>query len=583
MTNTSEMVCTYDWSFLEEEITSLHIQEEDESKKKKKKKKKDVPINEVFDILPVSGILLPGQTETVEFTFYAGHGMTYNGISVCSVDGGPDYQVGLVGESSFVSHRLSTYELDFGEVPYNDTVPKEFFVENVGKVPFEYNINLSTISRPGVIECHPMSGKVMNGERAKVIVRFFPGIPDNIDEIFLVECAHFPAERFKVKAVGIYPGCLMTFPRYEEEFQQRFESTKKIIDKTKNGYQAAFTARDVKMVASSKNKKEEKHTMDPFVMDVEAEADRMFLCNQILNQIDILSATQAVKGVDSDKLNRSMSTKKGMRKTVGDGDKSMITKQLDNLVISSYQCDFGNMIVGQSKKKTFRVTNVGKCPVSFNFDKKALQNAFVTIEPDKANKLLPNTSTQFNIVFSTRKNQKHLPVEFPIPVDVKQGPSYTIFVTANLTIPELSMSHDTVDFEKVCVGTRKTMKIRFINKKEVPCDWWYYFKPDVAGVSSKEGEKFTVFPTSGTLLPDQMQTVDVMFIPTHEKVISQKLLFKCKQNSKTFSLNAKGHGVNYCMELPEDHFEMGPVLPYKQIKKEFEIRNPMDFPIEIYS
>jgi hydrocephalus-inducing protein len=178
-----------------------------------------VPINEVFDILPVSGILLPGQTETVEFTFYAGHGMKYNGIAVCSVDGGPDYQVPLMGESSFVSHRLSTYELDFGEVPYNDTVPKEFYVENIGKVPFEYNINLSTISRPGVIECHPMSGKVMNGERAKVIVRFYPGVPDNIDELFLVECAHFPAERFKVKAVGIYPGCLMTFPRYEGEFQ----------------------------------------------------------------------------------------------------------------------------------------------------------------------------------------------------------------------------------------------------------------------------------------------------------------------------------------------------------------------------
>jgi hypothetical protein len=70
----------------------------------------------------------------------------------------------------------------------------------------------------------------------------------------------------------------------------------------------------------------------------------MFLCNQILNQIDILSATQAVKGVESDKLNRSMSTRKG-RKTIGDGDKSMI-KASENIVISSYQCDFGNMIVG---------------------------------------------------------------------------------------------------------------------------------------------------------------------------------------------------------------------------------------------
>lgn len=79
MTNISEMVCTYDWSFLEEETTSLNKPEEDT---RKSKKKKDVPINEVFDILPVSGILKQGETETVEFTFYAGHGMKYNGIAV---------------------------------------------------------------------------------------------------------------------------------------------------------------------------------------------------------------------------------------------------------------------------------------------------------------------------------------------------------------------------------------------------------------------------------------------------------------------------------------------------------------------
>jgi hypothetical protein len=38
-----------------------------------------------------------------------------------------------------------------------------------------------------------MTGKVAAGEKFKVFVKFFPGIPANIDEMFLVECAHFPA------------------------------------------------------------------------------------------------------------------------------------------------------------------------------------------------------------------------------------------------------------------------------------------------------------------------------------------------------------------------------------------------------
>jgi hypothetical protein len=52
------MPVNYEWSFLEEETLSPLREEEDA--KKKKKKGKQLPINEVFDILPVSGMLLPG-------------------------------------------------------------------------------------------------------------------------------------------------------------------------------------------------------------------------------------------------------------------------------------------------------------------------------------------------------------------------------------------------------------------------------------------------------------------------------------------------------------------------------------------
>ena len=81
LTNVSSMPVAYEWSFLED-APNIDEQEEidadnDAGKKKKKKRKKLLPINEVFDILPVSGILLPDQSENVEFTFYAGNGLKY--------------------------------------------------------------------------------------------------------------------------------------------------------------------------------------------------------------------------------------------------------------------------------------------------------------------------------------------------------------------------------------------------------------------------------------------------------------------------------------------------------------------------
>lgn len=45
---------------------------------------------------------------------------------------------------------------------------------------------------------------------------------------------------------------------------------------------------------------------------------------------------------------------------------------IDNLVVANYVCDFSHMVVGTSKKRAFRLTNVGKLPMSFSFDKKLL-------------------------------------------------------------------------------------------------------------------------------------------------------------------------------------------------------------------
>jgi hypothetical protein len=79
-----------------------------------------------------------------------------------------------------------------------------------------------------------------------------------------------------------------------------------------------------------------------------------------------------------------------------------------------------------------------------------------------------------------------------VPIDVKFGPTYNLLFTANLTIPELCMSSEFVDFEKVCVGTRKIIKLRFANEKEVPCEWSYFSRTDSTTVSpnGKDAEKF---------------------------------------------------------------------------------------------
>lgn len=270
-----------------------------------------------------------------------------------------------------------------------------------------------------------------------------------------------------------------------------------------------------------------------------------------------------------------------------------VSINLDNIQICTYVCDFGNVVVGGSKKRSFRLTNVGKIPINFVFDKKLLSQAGIAIDQDKGQKIMPNTSQLFTVVFTSRKTSKYGRTHFLIPIEIKNGPTYMIDFIANLTIPELSMSTDSLDFEKVCINTRKTVKLRIENLKEVPCVWWFHNQSPAAGGKEatpvngdkkKEIEFFQVWPLNGTLLPGQRSTIDVMFTPNNDKPFTQKLLFKCNENMKQFQLNVKGQGINNVVELVPDTIKLGPVLPYDTKSIEcFEIVNPMEHSIEIFS
>lgn len=140
------MSFSYQWNFLEDEMDNFSI-------------------NEVFDILPLSGFLQPGESENVEFIFNSVVNHKVKAVAVCHVEGGPDYEVSLEGDSSLISYKISTNLLELGEVRFCDWMQKEFFIENTGKVQFNYSISLNKIIRKGLVEVIPRNGKINGNEK----------------------------------------------------------------------------------------------------------------------------------------------------------------------------------------------------------------------------------------------------------------------------------------------------------------------------------------------------------------------------------------------------------------------------------
>ncbi|XP_050840231.1 hydrocephalus-inducing protein-like [Serinus canaria] len=69
---------------------------------------------EAFSVLPLSGVLQPGQSQQVSSTFSGHPNSTSNVTELCHVEGGPTCEVLVTGEASSVSSSLSPQEISCG-------------------------------------------------------------------------------------------------------------------------------------------------------------------------------------------------------------------------------------------------------------------------------------------------------------------------------------------------------------------------------------------------------------------------------------------------------------------------------------
>ena len=70
---------------------------------------------QVFDILPLYSTLHPHESQKIQFTFYGHANISSQAIARCSVHGGPDYDIGLVGQASLVQYFFDRQFVDYGK------------------------------------------------------------------------------------------------------------------------------------------------------------------------------------------------------------------------------------------------------------------------------------------------------------------------------------------------------------------------------------------------------------------------------------------------------------------------------------
>lgn len=222
ITNISEMAVDYYWTFVQEEDYQENQIDLDSYGNI------NIPINEIFDILPLSGKLEPNEKAPIEFIFNAIGKKRYYATAICHVEGGPDYQVSLLGDASIIKYKITPNVIDLGEeVKFSDPISRDFYIHNLEDhgVTFSFNISLAHIIRKGLVDVMPyLSGKIPGGGREKFTIRIRPGMPARIQEKIMVQIAYFEPEAIQIKGNAYYPSITTNLFRIDcTQYLQLFE------------------------------------------------------------------------------------------------------------------------------------------------------------------------------------------------------------------------------------------------------------------------------------------------------------------------------------------------------------------------
>ena len=62
-------------------------------------------------------------------------------------------------------------------------------------------------------------------------------------------------------------------------------------------------------------------------------------------------------------------------------------------------------------------------------------------------------------------------IPFCLSLQLVSGPQICLRLRANVTMPDMQISTDVLDFSHVCCGEAKVITVQIYNHKHVRCDW----------------------------------------------------------------------------------------------------------------
>ncbi|XP_076848184.1 hydrocephalus-inducing protein homolog isoform X3 [Brachyhypopomus gauderio] len=544
-----------------------------------------VGVEEVFDILPIYGVLQPGESQQVTFSFFGHAHISGQMLALCEVEEGPTYEITVKGEASLVTYALDTTDIDLGPQVFDRVAEAEITLRNTGKVGFDFSAPLQgdQVSAKDPLPGQPMvipgTGHLEANAEMKLSVYYLPGMPDVFHRTFQLQVAFFEPEDITLRGEGVFPRVCLDLPRDLDE--ERYSSVLK----------------EAKEAMESRRQREEVLSRPGTGGGEELPEEDCIPTYDVLLQMEVerLLVRENVK-------NREKSQRHPEQKETPGSTDSRRCKKLSRFVLPDYILDFGCVVHGNVPTHIIKVTNTGPVSVSFRAEHQSLAGTGFSTELDRV-KNLPYCETEtFEVKFDPRGANLDLgEISTVMPLQVLGGPTVQVRLRAVVTMPSLIACTDVLQFDSVRCGMCQVITVQLHNPEHVPCEW--SIEEEEEEQPKRKAEKrlpphlrrkvhfeqppplvFEMLPSSGVVYPGDRVNVQVKFTPAEGRAYRETLVIVVTQSTQRVLLVAQGQGEEPQLQFSTSVLELGPVLPYSNGEEAIVlVHNPCPYSIEFYS
>ncbi|XP_053973138.1 hydrocephalus-inducing protein homolog [Hylaeus volcanicus] len=422
-------------------------------------------INEVLEIVPTEGTVLPFTVQHVHVGFHGFKPLSVKATAICKILRGPTEEIQILARADAIQFSIDSRVIDFGQQLFMESGRRSFTLRNQSGVAFEYKITDSVsdvddgIDRFDInpLKVEPNAGSVDAQSFVEFNVEHRSTILGPIEHQFQLEIGHLMPVTITVKAFGSFPQVFPCISRGSMHQDHSIELEYSAIQ----SLTTEFIVDTVPRLCESTERKEDLHSKDIEILTAE--------------EWSIVSYDELLPRI----VDIEMSVERHLAKRFVDSNSYILMQRKEtrkkepilHLLSSEYVIDMGHVIVELSAHCSAMIINYGPWNVEMRMKKLKKKNALaksgISVQFEKHAKLMAGDCAVLRVTWHPSREiykERITRVVHAIYIEVIHGCTIPVTIKGTVTYPFVTSNIKSLDFRDVVVGECLIMNILIKNE-----------------------------------------------------------------------------------------------------------------------